>query len=80
MLSKFGRLDRWANAGVHNIDLAYLHKHRPLWDIVVWILMLAGLFISVSGVVVGVKRLILDAESRRERRLIKKDRVQIPAE
>ena len=57
ILDNIGRLDRWTNSGVHGFDLAILHKYRPLWDIVVWILMLAGLFISVSGVVIGVKRL-----------------------
>lgn len=70
ILDNIGRLDRWFNMGVHDIDLAYLHKHRPLWDIVVWILMLAGLFISSSGMVIGVKRLMFDAEQRRKRRRI----------
>lgn len=71
ILDDIGRLDRWFNAGVHDVDLAYLHAHRPLWDIVVWILMLAGLFISSSGVVLGVKRLMFDAETRRRHRRIK---------
>jgi hypothetical protein len=37
--------------------LAFLHQHKPLWDIVVWLLSLAGLFISISGVVIGYRRL-----------------------
>jgi hypothetical protein len=68
ILDDIGRLDRWFNAGVHNIDLAILFNNRPLWDIVVWVLMLSGLFISVSGVVIGVKRLQFDAKRRRLRR------------
>ena len=57
ILDDTGRLDRWTNSGVHDIDLAFLHKYRPLWDIVVWMLMLAGLFIAVSGMVIGYRRL-----------------------
>jgi len=57
ILDDTGRLDRWTNSGVHDVDLAFLHKYRPLWDIVVWILMLAGLFIAVSGIVIGYRRL-----------------------
>jgi len=57
ILDDTGRLDRWTNSGIHDVDLAFLHQHKPLWDIVVWLLSLAGLFISISGVVIGYKRL-----------------------
>ncbi len=68
ILDDVGRLDRWANSGLHGMDLAFLRGNRPLWDIIVWVLMLAGLFISLSGVVIGVKRLIFTSKSSRKRR------------
>jgi len=70
ILDDVGRLDRWVNSGVHNIDLAFLFKNRPLWDIIVWILMLAGLFVSVSALVIGTKRLSFTVSSAKRRRAI----------
>jgi hypothetical protein len=57
ILDDTGRLDRWFNYGVHDVDLAFLMRHRPLWDIVVWMMSSAGLIISISGVVIGWRRL-----------------------
>lgn len=45
------RLERWLYHGLHSLDFRFLVYKRPLWDIVVWILMLGGLFISVTGLV-----------------------------
>lgn len=70
ILDKVGRLDRWANWGVHDVDLLVLHKYRPLWDIVVWILLAAGLFISTSGAVIGTKRLVFDIKDHRRKNKI----------
>jgi len=70
ILDKVGRLDRWANWGVHDVDLLVLHEYRPLWDIVVWILLAAGLFISTSGAVIGVKRLVFDIKTHRRKNRI----------
>jgi len=70
ILDDTGRLDRWANVGVHNVDLHFLFKHRPLWDIVVWILMLAGLFISTSAVYLGVKRILFTSQKAKKHRQI----------
>jgi len=38
-------------------DFVSLTQHRPAWDIVVWLLSIVGLVMSVSGVVVGWRRL-----------------------
>ena len=70
ILDKIGRVDRWANVGIHDVDLHFLHKHRPLWDIVVWIMMLAGLFISASAVFLGVKRLLFTSRKIQRHREI----------
>ena len=51
------RLRRWLFNGLHSLDLPWLIHHRPAWDIVVWLLSIAGMVISVSGVVIGWRRL-----------------------
>lgn len=51
------RIHRWLFNAFHSLDFRWLIAHRPLWDIVMWLLMLAGLTISVSSVVIGWRRL-----------------------
>ncbi|MGO4714162.1 PepSY domain-containing protein [Bradyrhizobium sp. 2TAF24] len=51
------RAYRWWFNALHSLDLLPLLAHRPAWDIVVWLLSLIGLVVSVSGVVVGWRRL-----------------------
>jgi len=51
------RLYRWLFNAVHSYDFVSLTQHRPSWDVVVWVLSLVGLVMSVSGVVVGWRRL-----------------------
>ncbi|MWL87721.1 hypothetical protein GA566_09810 [Cupriavidus sp. SW-Y-13] len=46
----------WHHAA-HSWDFVSLTQHRPAWDIVVWLLSIVGLVMSVSGVVVGWRRL-----------------------
>ena len=54
-----GRLDatrrgyRWVFNALHSLDFPWLLAHRPTWDILVWLLSMAGLIVSVSGVVIG---------------------------
>lgn len=52
------RAYRWWFNALHSIDLLPLLAYRPAWDIVVWLLSLIGLIVSVSGVVVGWRRLM----------------------
>jgi hypothetical protein len=54
------RLYRWTFSALHSLDFKFLLAHRPLWDLVVWLLSAAGLVISISGVVIGVRRLSRD--------------------
>jgi len=51
------RAYRWWFNALHSIDLLPLLTHRPAWDVVVWLLSLIGLVVSVSGVVIGWRRL-----------------------
>jgi uncharacterized iron-regulated membrane protein len=45
------RLERWLYNGLHSLDFKFLLSKRPLWDIVVIILMLGGLAASSTGLV-----------------------------
>jgi uncharacterized iron-regulated membrane protein len=51
------RTYRWLFNALHSFDFRMLTQHRPLWDVVVWALSIGGFVISVSGVVVGWRRL-----------------------
>ena len=51
------RAYRWLFHAAHSWDFGWLVRHRPAWDATVWLLSLAGLVVSVSGVVIGWRRL-----------------------
>lgn len=51
------RIHRWLFNALHSFDFRWLLSHRPAWDILMWILSLAGLTISVTSVVIGWRRL-----------------------
>lgn len=48
---------RWLFAALHSFDLPFLLEHRMLRDLLMWLLSAAGLIVSVSGVVIGWRRL-----------------------
>jgi hypothetical protein len=52
---RFARVERWLYNGLHSLDVGYLYK-RPLWDIVMLVLLLGGLASSSIGLYLGVKR------------------------
>ncbi len=67
------RLYRWTFSALHSLDFKFLLANRPLWDIVVWLLSALGLIISISGVVIGWRRIKTDiaafsAQARRHQR------------
>jgi hypothetical protein len=33
--SRWDRLDRWLYQGLHDFDLPWLYRYRPLWDVAV---------------------------------------------
>ncbi len=51
------RVKRWLFAFLHSWDLPVLLSSRPLWDIALILLSLGGLALSLTGVVIGVRRL-----------------------
>ena len=52
------RWKRWLYNGLHSLDVPFLWERRPLWDVVVLSLMVIGLTFSLTGVVLGWRRLI----------------------
>jgi uncharacterized iron-regulated membrane protein len=52
------RIYRWLFNFLHDYDLPILLRHQPARDILVWVLSIAGLIVSVSGVVIGYRVLI----------------------
>jgi hypothetical protein len=51
------RIDRWLFNGLHSLDFPWLLSHRPAWDMLMWLLSLAGLLISLTSIVIGWRRL-----------------------
>lgn len=51
------RIYRWLFNGLHSFDFGPLIRNRPAWDLLVIALSLGGLIVSVSGIVVGWRRL-----------------------
>ncbi len=59
-----GRWERWIYHGLHSLDFPGLWQLRPLWDIVVILASLGGIYLSWSGVQIGWQRI----RPRRRRR------------
>lgn len=53
MSDRSARTYRWLFDFLHQYDLPLLLRHQPARDILIWLLTLAGLVISLSGVVLG---------------------------
>jgi hypothetical protein len=51
------RVERWLYNGLHSLDFQVLLANRPLWDIVVIILSLAGVVLSYTSVAIAWRRL-----------------------
>lgn len=63
------RVDRWLFAFLHSFDLPQLLHHRPAWDVWMVGFSLAGLGLSLTGVVTGWRRL--------RRKLVGRDRSKL---
>ncbi|WP_447968423.1 PepSY domain-containing protein [Nitrospira sp. M1] len=50
------RIYRWLFNGLHSLDFPGLVDYRPLWDIVMLILLSVGFMFSATGVVIGWRR------------------------
>lgn len=56
----------WMYQGMHSLKFNWLVAHPVLWSIVMWILMLGGTFVSLSGVILGVKYIIRLCKRRKD--------------
>lgn len=54
---RWSRIDRWLYRGLHRLDFPGFYSRRPLWDIVVIVLLTGGLFSSVSSLAPAARRL-----------------------
>ena len=62
------RWNRWLYHGLHSLDLPWLYRHRPLWDLIVIAFMAGGMALSFTGVVIGYRR--MRAKMNRMKRLL----------
>jgi PepSY-associated TM region len=56
-VNRLNRVERWLYNGLHSLDFAFWYSKRPLWDIVMIVLLAGGLTSSVLGMVMGIRRL-----------------------
>jgi hypothetical protein len=54
-IPRLARVERWLYNGLHSLDVGYLYS-RPLWDIVMLVLLVGGLASSTLGLYLGLKR------------------------
>ena len=52
------RIYRWLFNGLHSLDFPGLIERRPLWDVVMFTLLTLGFLFSLTGVVVGWKKVL----------------------
>lgn len=55
--SETRRLYRWLFNGLHSFDFAFLLRWRPAWDVLLVTMSVIGLIASLSGIVIGWRRL-----------------------
>jgi len=55
-----GRWHRWLFGGLHRIDFAGWLRSRPLWDILVLVLMLGGMGVAATGCWLALRRIKSD--------------------
>jgi hypothetical protein len=55
-VNRLNRVERWLYNGLHSLDFAFWYGKRPLWDIVMIVLLAGGLTSSVLGMVMGIRR------------------------
>ena len=49
------RVNRWLYHGLHSLDFPALFFKRPLWDIIILVLLLGGLSVSITGLALTYK-------------------------
>ena len=59
------RAQRWLFSGLHRFDFTAWMRMRPLWDVLVLVLMLGGLAVTGTGVYLAVWRIKRDLTFKR---------------
>jgi len=55
-------VQRWLYHGLHSLDFGFFYASRPLWDIVVIVLLAGGLLLCGLGCIMGFRRVIGNAQ------------------
>jgi uncharacterized iron-regulated membrane protein len=56
------RWHRWLFGAIHRLDFAAWIRVRPVWDIILIVLMLGGIAVSATGVYLALRRVLNDLE------------------
>ena len=54
------RWRRWLFSGLHRLDFTAWMRARPFWDIMMWLTLLGGLAISITGTYLAIRRIRSD--------------------
>jgi hypothetical protein len=52
-LRQSDRVNRWLFNALHSFDFRWLLAHPPMWDVLIWVLSLAGFALSMTSIVIG---------------------------
>lgn len=80
VMDRSRRLLRWLFDGLHTFDFPFLNGAGPLWQILMWIALVAGFAFSVTGAVLGVRRLSRSVRSLRAVRPLPPRRLSLEKE
>ena len=64
------RVERWLYNGLHSLDFRFLLAYRPLWDIVVIILSVAGLAFCWTSIVIAWRRTLIKLKIKPKTRYV----------
>jgi hypothetical protein len=56
-IPRLSRVERWLYNGLHSLDFAFWYTKRPLWDVVMIVLLVGGLTSAILGTWMGITRL-----------------------
>lgn len=65
VMDRSRRVYRWLYHGLHSLDFPALVNRRPLWDVIMLSLLTLGFSFSVTGAVLGIRRLMRSVRSSR---------------
>ena len=60
-----GRSYRWLFSGLHRLDFAAWLRMRPIWDMIMWVLLLGGIGLTATGTYLALSRIKRDLTFQR---------------